>query len=172
MRRLPLLFALLALLPFAASAQERATDNVLVLSDTTVHPGVGLEAFDFIVGNWRGEGLGGTVEEFWTPASGGSMNGLFRLVHGDELALSEHMAVDTLDGRPTMRVKHFSDTFEAWEDKAESVDFPLVRAEPGVLYLSGLTIRADGPDALVYYLLMGTPDGGRREQVLRYTRVR
>lgn len=172
MPRLTVLLPLLLLVVPTASAQRAATANVLVLTDSTAHPGVGLEAFAFIVGNWRGEGLGGTVEEFWTPASGGSMNGLFRLVHGNELALSEHMAIDTLGGRPTLRVKHFSADFEAWEEKGESVAFPLIRAEPGAVYLSGLTIRADGPDALVFHLLMGSRDGGQREEVLRYHRVR
>jgi hypothetical protein len=163
---------LLLLLTGPAAGQEHITDNVLAFSDSTHHPGVGLEAFDFLVGYWEGEGLGGHVEEFWTPASGGSMNGLFRLVHGDELALSEHMAVDTLDGRPIMRVKHFSSDFEAWEDKAESVAFPLIRAEPGAVYMGGLTIKADGTDALVYYLIMGSSDGSQHEEVLRYRRVR
>lgn len=100
------------------------------------------------------------------------MTGLFRLLHGDRLVLTEHMAIDTLDGRPTMRVRHFSPDFVAWEEKSESVAFPLIRAEQGAIYLDGLTIRASGPDGLVFHLLMTDGEGVSREEIIRYRRVR
>lgn len=73
--------------------------------------------------------------------------------------LSEHMVVDLLAGRPTLRVKHFSAEFEAWEDKTEAATFALIKADDKALYFDGLTIRRTGDDELTYFLAMGTADG-------------
>lgn len=152
-----------------ALAQAPKTENTLSLSDSTAGLGVSLDALSFLTGTWHGEGLGGEVDEIWTEASGGQMHGLFRLIRGGEISLSEHMVLDLLDGRPTLRVKHFSADFEGWEAPSESVNFPLIRAEEGAAYFDGLTMRTAGPDRLVYHLAMGTADGFR-EAVLTYQR--
>ncbi|NNE69371.1 MAG: hypothetical protein HKN29_03285 [Rhodothermales bacterium] len=157
------------LLAGAVQAQAPKTANTVSLSDSTAGLDVSLEALDFLVGTWAGEGLGGEVDELWTAEAGGQMHGLFRLVSGGEVSLSEHMVLDRLDGRPTLRVKHFSNNFEGWEAPSESVDFPLVRVEDGAAFFDGLTIRQDGPNRLIYHLAMRTADGFQ-EAVLNYVR--
>ena len=38
-----------------------------------------LENLNWMVGHWQGEAFGGVCEEIWSPPSGGSMTGTFKL---------------------------------------------------------------------------------------------
>jgi Domain of unknown function (DUF6265) len=158
-------------LVLTVTAQARQTEHTLALTDSSAGMGVGLDAMNFLVGVWQGEGFGGTIDELWTAAGGSQMHGLFRIVEGDHVALSEHMVIDLADGRPTLRVKHFSSDFESWEAKADSEAFPLIRAEKNVLYFGGLTIVRRGDDALTYYLAIGS-EGNYEEAELNLTRMK
>lgn len=150
----------------SVSAQAPKTANTLALSDTTAGMGVPIEALAMLQGTWQGEGFGGVVDEIWTAPAGGQMHGLFRLIDGDSIGLSEFMVIDTADGRPTMRVKHFSAEFEGWEQPTESVSFRLVRVTDDAIFFDGLTIRrVDG--GLDYFLAMKTADGWE-EMTLSY----
>ncbi|MFT7550881.1 MAG: hypothetical protein ACI9BV_001188 [Rhodothermales bacterium] len=158
-------------LVLSVAAQAPQTEHTLSLTDSTAGMGMGLDALSLMVGTWTGEGFGGSIDEIWTGAGGGQMHGLFRIVEEDGVVLSEHMVIDLADGRPSLRVKHFSPSFEGWEEKEASVTFPLIRAEADTLFFGGLTIVRLGDDALKYYLAMGSADG-YQEMELNYTRVK
>ena len=49
------------------------------------------------------------------------------------------------------KVKHFHPNLTGWEEKEESVDFPLVKVSHNIAYFQGLTIMRDG-DQLIHYL--------------------
>jgi hypothetical protein len=159
-----LIGSLLAIGP--VSAQAPVTANTLALSDSTSGMDVPIEALAMLEGTWQGEGFGGIVDEIWTGPAGGQMHGLFRIVGEAGIVLSEHMVIDTMDGRPTLRVKHFSAEFEGWEGQAESVNFPLIRADRDALYFEGLTVRKT-EGGLDYFLAMQTADGWQ-EEILSY----
>lgn len=142
----------------SASAQAPKTANTLALTDSTAGMGVPIEALGMLQGTWQGKGFGGIVDEIWTGPGGGQMHGLFRVIGDEGIALSEHMVIDTADGRPTLRVKHFSANFEGWEEPNQSVDFPLIKATDDALYFNGLTIKKTD-DGLDYFLAMKTADG-------------
>ncbi|MBO6574952.1 MAG: hypothetical protein JJ896_06045 [Rhodothermales bacterium] len=170
--RIPVLLTAGLLMVGSASAQTAKTANTLALTDSTAGLDVSLDVVSsFLTGTWHGDGLGGTVDELWTAPAAGQMHGLFRLVRGGAISLSEHMVIDTAAGRPTLRVKHFSSDFEAWEAADEAVLFPLIMADEGALYFDGLTIRRTGDDALTFFLAMGSPDGFREVEI-NYARVR
>ncbi len=64
------------------------------------------------------------------------------------------------EGSLVLRVKHFTADFVAWEEKADSVDFRLVKMGDEEAFFHGLTFRLDGPDRLLIYLVLNR--GGER----------
>lgn len=125
--------------PTAGSHRRRwlaiALGSCLLLSATTAATtaaeeaaaAVSLEQISWLAGHWQGEALGGDAEEIWTAPAGGTMAGLFRLVHGDGTRVVELLLIGEQEGRLGMRFKHFSPDFRAWEE--QPLTFDLVQAD-------------------------------------------
>lgn len=163
------LLAALAL-PAQLVGQSKLTENTLKLDDDAHRPPATIDDVAWIAGSWVGEGFGGNAEEMWTAPSAGSMVGSFKLMHGGEVTLYEIELIVEEEGSLTFKVKHFTSAFEAWEEKAEFVPFPLVRLAPDTAYFSGLTVRRTDPDGLEVIVVAGS-EGEVREQVIRYRRA-
>ena len=88
-----------------------------------------LEDLAWMVGAWEGKGLGGAVEEYWSPAAGKSMMGTFRILKDDETSLFEFLLIEQEQSKTMLRFKHFDPGYEPWEEKALS--FELVEVAPG-----------------------------------------
>ena len=100
-----------------------------------------LDNMSWMVGTWRGAGLGGEIEEVFLEPRAGAIPAVFRLVHpgenGSETAtfyeftLVEQNEVgdgDNAEGmrpRITYRLHHFNPGLSRWED--EPVEFELIR---------------------------------------------
>ena len=159
----------LAALPAAASDEavgvSSITDHTLRLAEGAAPPAARVDQISWLAGIWLGEGMGGAAEEAWTPPSGGSMVGVFKLLSPGDGEPSprfyEMLAVletgDTLE----LRLKHFDPDVTGWEEKDDFVSFPLVKIEPDAVYFRGLTYEKKGDDGLVVYLAMKTKDGTR-----------
>ena len=128
-----------------------------------------LEALDFLVGHWEGEAFGGWAEESWGPAKAGSMLGSFRLVHGDQTDFYELMVIEVVEGRPTLRVKHFGADLMPWEEGTESVNFPLIAVDGTTAWFDGLTLHRSGKEMLGYLAL--TNQGEVSEVTFHYHQV-
>ncbi|WP_265570048.1 DUF6265 family protein [Sphingomicrobium nitratireducens] len=114
----------------------------------------------WMVGRWVGYGMGGEVEEMWSPARGGQMVGHFTYSKAGvpqfyELMLMRHDAQGGLE----MLVKHFNADFTAWEDKGEWVTFKADRVEEGILRFKGLSIVGDPLGRMVATVTMRGKDG-------------
>lgn len=72
------LFLLTLACPVAA--QERQTANTLKAPADFAGPAATLADMKWLVGHWKGTGLGGVSEEIWTEPAGGVMMGMYRLV--------------------------------------------------------------------------------------------
>jgi hypothetical protein len=153
-----------------AAAQSRKTEHTLTLDDPAVRPPARIEQMSWLAGSWLGEALGGTVEEVWTPPSAGTMVGMFKLMHDGKPSMYELELIVEEAGSLTLKVKHFDADFGAWEEKQESVGFPLVRLNEKGAWFDGLTILRDGADGLTLYLAM-KHDGKTTEQTLVYRRA-
>ncbi|MGD9692251.1 MAG: DUF6265 family protein [Phycisphaerales bacterium] len=82
----------------------------------------------FMTGSWKGAMFGGTAEEHWTGASGGSMAGMFRLVREGKTAVTELTLIEEEEGGEVMlRFKHIGPGWIAWE-KEEALTFRLREA--------------------------------------------
>lgn len=153
--------AVACLLLGAACAAQAQTDAPRAVT---------IEDASWLAGRWVGEGLGGELEEVWSPPAGGQMVGHFRLAQNGAPQFYEIMLMDVADGGVRMRVKHFNPDFVGWERKDAWVTFEPVSASADELSFRGLTIRRAGADEIVMALIIHYPEG-EREQTLRFRRA-
>ncbi|MCP3915664.1 MAG: hypothetical protein GY711_08925 [bacterium] len=123
----------------------------------------------WIAGSWTGEAFGGTFEEVWTPPTGGSMLGLFKLKRDGRPWMYEIQVIVEEEGSLVLKLKHFSAELHGWEEKDAFVSFPLVKIEDGVAQFDGLTFRRDGPDRMQVHLAVER-NGERDTEEMMYVR--
>lgn len=162
----------LALIVFVASAaaQSPRTEHTFNLDDPDNPPSATLDDVGMLVGSWRGTAFGGTFEEVWNPPSADSMVGFFKLMADDKVVLYEILLIREEEGTLNLKVKHFSDDFTAWEDKAEYVNFRFIRAEEGAVHFSGISFYRVSEDEMHAYLVMRDGESIREEKLV-YERV-
>lgn len=78
----------------------------------------------WIAGNWEGEIFGGPIQEMWTLPRGGSMAGVSRMGASAKRATYEALLIETIDGVPTMFLRHFSSQLTGREGK-DAMKYPL-----------------------------------------------
>jgi hypothetical protein len=132
-------------------------------------PAANVESLAWLAGRWSCEAFGGVAEEMWLPPAGGQMAGVFRLVRSEGPAFYEIMSLLSIDGRLTLRLKHFDAALHGWEAKDETVDFPLVAREGPVWFFDGMTIERHGDDAATVHVR--TADGDK-ESIATFPYVR
>ena len=142
---------------------------VLAAAVTAAQPAP-IDSASWLAGRWVGEGLGGHVEESWTPAAGGQMIGHFQLVKGGKPVFYELMLLDAQPDGLRLRVKHFNADFTAWEDKAVWHSFEPLSVEPDVLKFKGLTLKRSGSDLLITVTLRAK-DGTVTDHPLKLRRA-
>lgn len=168
MRVWPMFASAAALLAMPLSAQETRTAP----ADHTPPPAT-LEDMDWLVGQWRGEGIGGaTAYESWLPPSGDTMVGTFvQQADGETLRFTEHMYLVEEGGTLVLRLKHFNADLTGWEEKDDMLSFSLIAVEDCAAYFRALTLRCDGENGLLAAVRTtreGKPAG---ELVFRFTRM-
>jgi uncharacterized protein YijF (DUF1287 family) len=134
-------------------------------------PPARIEDIAWIAGAWRCSALGGTAEETWSAPAGGSMMGMFRLYGEDGVSFYELMTISEQDGTLVLRLKHFAADLTGWEEKDETVIFPLVAVTPSAVQFDGLTFRREGDGGLRVFVSTEGRDGTRRELVFPYERI-
>ncbi|MEM7783639.1 MAG: DUF6265 family protein [Planctomycetota bacterium] len=92
----------------------------------TKSPAASIDQVQWIAGNWSGTAMGGKFEETWSPPSFGAMMGMFKFIKDDKIAFYELLTIVPKEESLIVRLKHFDDQLVGWEEKDESVEFPLV----------------------------------------------
>lgn len=111
-----------------------------------------LEDLGWLVGTWRGEGLGGEFEEHWTAATAGTMLGVFRLVMEGKIKVIEFTLIADEGERIAFRFKHFRPDYTTWEAN-RPLDFTLVSvSESEAVFLSEAPDQ-NAPRRITYNLL-------------------
>lgn len=116
----------------------------------------------FLVGEWQGEGMGGEVQESWSPPVGGQMIGHFSYARDGIPQFYEILLIrPDANGDLEMLVKHFDADFTAWEDKGEWVTFEGLaeRRTAGALRFNGLSIELGADGVLTSTVTMRRADG-------------
>jgi hypothetical protein len=124
----------------------------------------------WLAGRWVGEGLGGRIEEVWSPAEGGQMVGHFQLSVGGKPQFYEIMLLDVQPAGLRLRVKHFNPDFTAWEDKGGWHSFEPVSVAPNQIRFNGLSLEREG-DALTMSVRLKQKDGSVAEHPIRLKRA-
>jgi hypothetical protein len=171
--RITLLLATLLALSLTAFAQERLTERTLKPNPGKQSPPATVADMAWMAGSWNCEALGGLAEEIWSAPRNGGMMGMFRLIKNGSPVFYELFTLVEDNGSLILRLKHFNPNMTGWEEKDQTIDFPLVAKEPGVIYFDGMTFKRESPDAVTIFLAIHSKkDGGVREEAFRYTRVK
>ena len=161
----------LVLLTLSLAAEERETANTLKAAGPA--PAARIDQAAWLAGRWQAKALGGECEEVWTPPKNGTMLGMFRLHKDGKVAFQEIVNLVEEKGSLTLRLKHFDADLKGWEEKTDTVAFPLVRAEKDRLWFSGLTLERTGADSITVYLAIrvrGNPEPFEERFVYRRAR--
>lgn len=150
---------LIAVCCLAGMPQPRAAERTATIQDAA-----------WLAGRWVGTGLGGELEEVWSPPAGGQMVGHFRLLRDGKPQFYEFMLIDVADGGVRLRLKHFNPDHTAWEEKDGWVTFSPVSAGPDELAFSGLRIVRNGADAITMKLRLRNGDQVS-EETLQFRRA-
>lgn len=153
-------------------AQEQLTEHTLKLSRGSTGEAAKIEDVAWIAGNWSGEALGGWCEEIWSERNAGSMMGVFRLIRNDRPAFFEILTIVEQDSTLILRLKHFHFNLKGWEEKDETVDFPLVEVEGQTAYFSGMTFQRKSESELMIYMAFKQKDGSYREGKFQYKKAK
>lgn len=145
--------------------------NTIELADGSQSPSSTIDQVAWLEGQWTADALGGTAEEYWSAPAAGSLFGMFRLVVEDQVQFYEIFTIDEENGSLLLRIKHFHSNLKGWEEKDDTVDFPLVKLEDRTAWFSGLTMKMEDDNNLTVYLLSTNEDGKQQEFVFSYRRV-
>ena len=85
-----------------------------------------LKPLSFLSGKWVSETPEEVQEEFWSPVSGESLVGTFRVIQHGQPVFYEFWVVEVDDHRPMLKLKHFNANLVGWEEKNASIRMPLI----------------------------------------------
>lgn len=115
-------------------------------------PAASIEDLSWIAGSWKGEAFGGETEEVWTAPTAGTMMGMFKLVSDSDISFYELMTISQEGPTLLLRIKHFNKDLTGWEEKDESVEFPLVTIKNNTIYFDGLTFKSISENQMNVYV--------------------
>lgn len=115
--------------------------QTLQWQENTISPEAALTDVNWISGHWKGEALGGTAEEIWSPPLGDSMMGAFKLVADGKVKFYELCTINQTGQTLLLRIKHFDNDMKGWEEKDETEDFRLIKIEKDKVFFDGLTFE-------------------------------
>lgn len=117
----------------------------------------------WIAGHWQGKAMGGSFEETWNPPFGGAMMGMFKFVENGEIKFYEILTIVQTKDSLLLRLKHFDKSLVGWEEKEESVEFPLVGITEGEVQFDGLTFKK--VDDLRMLIVVKAEDGDKAQEL-------
>ena len=142
------------------------TEHTYKLDNPDNRPAATLDDVAMLVGAWDGEAFGSKFEETWNPPSAGSMIGFFKLFEEDEIAFYELLLLVEEEGSVSLKVKHFSADFTAWEDKSDHVTFRYIKTEENAVHFSGISFYRIDEDTMHGYIVMRSDDNVREEKLI------
>ena len=148
-------------------AQDK-TEYTLTYNSLVGSPKATLDDVAWISGYWRGEAFNGEVEEIWSSPLGNSMVASFKLVIDDEIKFYEIEIITEINGTLMLRLKHFHSDLRGWEEKDETVDFPLVKITESRVFFDGMTFEKVSDNEMNVYVLIKQEDKVAEEMKFNY----
>ncbi len=153
-------------------AQEKLTEHTLSFKEGSIRDRATIEDLKWLAGSWVGQDDNGLSEEIWSEPRAGSMVGTFRMINKGKPVFYELMFFFENQGSLLLRLKHFSADLTAWEDKKETVDFPLISKTKNAFYFDRITYSRDGKNGLKIFLAERDKNGRFDEQVFTFKRLK
>jgi len=160
---------ILLLLPFNLLAQQKF-ENTLSFNKESGSPKATLADIAWIAGTWRGQAMGGAIEEIWSNPMAGSMMGSFKYSENNEVIFYEIEAITQEDSTLILRLKHFNANLKGWEEKNDVVEFRLVKIAKNKVYFDDLTFEKVSNQKMNIYVVIGKAED-RQEEKLNYVKV-
>jgi hypothetical protein len=145
--------------------------NTLTLADGDSGPEARIHQVEWLEGHWKADALGGRAEEYWSAPAGSAMMGMFRLLRDDQTVFYEIFTITEESGSLLLRIKHFHPDLKGWEEKDDTVDFPLVKITEEGVWFDGLTMLKTDENHLMVYVRSQSRDGTVSELMFPYQRV-
>lgn len=82
----------------SATAQESLTENTFNRGKDGKVGKANIDLLKPIAGHWKGEAMGGIIEEIWSPPQHGEMLGMLRLIIDGKPSFYELMTISEKDG--------------------------------------------------------------------------
>jgi hypothetical protein len=133
---------------------------------TDLNPEFNIEDYDWLVGDWIGDGFGGVSEESWAPAVDGTMMGMYRHHKNGEIVFYEFLLLDETG----LRLKHFDPDITSWEEKDDFVTFEMVSFSENMLEMKGLVFEKKSDDEMEIRLKLRNSEGEVRTEVFSMKR--
>ena len=95
----------------------------------------------------------------------------FRLIVDNKVSFYEIETITEENGTLILRLKHFHSDLKGWEEKDETIDFPLVKLEADRAYFEGLTFEKISDNEMNVYVMIGNGDGKAEEVKFAYKLV-
>ena len=105
---------------------------------------VSVADLSWLSGAWYGQVGDDLIEEHWSGPAAGTLMGMFRWIHGDQVRFYELLTIEPDGDRLLMRIKHFGPGLIGWEEKDEAVTLALVALDAG----EAIFYRNDGEKPL------------------------
>lgn len=151
-------------------AAETLTANTLRLAEGEASPPATIEAMAWLAGVWGGSGLGGDNEEIWSAPRHGVMLGMYRMLRDGAPVFYELLTLSEVDGSLELRLRHFHPDLRGWEERDESLAFPLVAVRDGRIWFEGMTFEPRGDEVTVWLAIEDRESGSVREETFSYRR--
>jgi len=129
-----------------------------------------LENIRWIAGTWKGEAFGGITEEIWSEPLGGSMMASFKLVVNGKVQFYEIETIVEENNSLILRLKHFNNNLKGWEEKDDTVDFPLISVTKNKATFEGMTFEQLDENNMVVYVAINQKNGTTEIVPFYYTR--
>ncbi|MCB0477214.1 MAG: hypothetical protein KDC84_03570 [Crocinitomicaceae bacterium] len=126
-----------------------------------------IDKMGWIEGSWKSSGEKITIQETWTRNGAHSMMAVASIYEQDKIILFEVCTITEEKGTLILRIRHFDNQLNAWEEKNSPKLLPLIKAEKNRIYFHGYTFEKNGKDQMTLYI-QSTP----KDQILTIPYVR
>ena len=89
----------------------------------------------------------------------------------EQVSFYEIETITEENGTLILRLKHFHANLKGWEEKDETVDFPLVKLEANRALFDGLTFEKISDDEMNIYVMIENNDGKAEEMKFAYKMI-
>lgn len=147
-------------------AADPGTEHTFALTEGNNRPSATIEDAAWLTGSWTGTAFGKRFEAVWNAPSAGTMVGLFKLMGDGQVDFYEILLISVIDGSLSLKVKHFTPDFVAWEEKADYTHFQLVKKAPDALHFGGLSFYRLNENQMEAFILMRNGEQIREEKLV------